>query len=81
MSTKTAYRTVKIDGYPVHINAVWEGGMYIDLQWSNGNTLEVINVFDYRAGKIKDDVNVSRELTEWLKEQDHDSLQAYYYNT
>ncbi len=63
---KTAHRTVG----QYKIVAVWHGGTYIDLHWDSpaGNVLEVINVHDYKTGKTREDVNVSHELTEWLRE-------------
>lgn len=84
-ATQTAYRTVGTYGYgePVRIYAVWGGGMYIDLAWysANGPVFEVINVYDYRAGKVQDDVNVSRELTEWIKATGKAEIANYFRHT
>jgi len=86
MSNMTAKRTVTLDtwnGYKVEIHATWSGGTYIDLHWNSpeGNVLEVINVYDYRSGKIKDDVNVSRELSEWIRETGIEEIRNYYRHT
>lgn len=66
----------------VRIYATYSGGPYIDLHWHSpsGPVFEVINVYDYRAGEVKPDLNVSRELSEWLREN-RQELANYYRNT
>lgn len=83
-TTKTAHRTIPgtAAGFGnLKVVAEWKGGMYIDLHWDSvdGNVFEVINVYDYQAGKVRD-VNVSHELTEWLKEN-RSELPNYYRHT
>ena len=79
----TAMRTAQVKGLgSTEIHATWTGGIYIDLHWfdKDGPVLDVINVYDYRAGEIKL-TSVSQELTEWLKEHDTEELANYYRNT
>lgn len=84
MARNTAYRTVNVKGLgPTKMVATWDQGMYIDLHWfsDQGPVLDVVNVYDYKAGRIQDNVNVSAELTEWLKEHDSAELANYYRHT
>ncbi len=78
--TETAYRTIDDT---IQIVAVWKGGIYIDLFWGHNleSAFEVINVYDYRAGKIQDNVNVSKELTEWIKATGKAEIRNYYRHT
>ena len=50
---ETAYRTIDVT---IQIVGVWRGGIYIDLFWGHNleSAFEVINVYDYRAGKLQD---------------------------
>ena len=84
MARNTAYRTVFVKGLGyTKIVAKYNGGIYIDLHWFDqfGQTMEVINVYDYRAARVRD-FNVSAELTNWLKENGSpDTLANYYRNT
>ena len=84
MARNTAYRTVFVEGLGyTKIVAKYGGGIYIDLHWFDqfGSILEVVNVYDYRAGKVGE-FNVSAELTKWLKENGSpDTLANYYRNT
>lgn len=84
MARNTAYRTVFVKGLgDTKIAAKFDGGIYIELHWFDqfGPILEVINVYDYRAGKATE-FNVSAELTNWLKENGSpDTLANYYRNT
>ncbi|QOC59440.1 hypothetical protein SEA_LIFES_119 [Microbacterium phage Lifes] len=77
---ETAYRTIDDT---IQIVAVWRGGIYIDLFWGHNleSAFEVINVYDYRAGKIQDNVNVSKELTEWIKSTGKAEIRNYYRHT
>ena len=82
---KTAHRTIPSTAARYgnfRVVAEWSGGMYIDLHWDSldGNIFEVINVYDYQAGKIQDNVNVSHKLTKWLKEN-RSELPNYYRHT
>ena len=84
MASNSAYRTVQVKGLgATKVVATWDGGMYIDIHWfsASGPVMEVVNVYDYRAGKIQDNANVSAELTEWLKEHDSAELANYYRHT
>lgn len=78
--TETAYRTIDDT---IQIVAVWRGGIYIDLFWGHNleSAFEVINVYDYRAGKLQDNVNVSKELTEWIKSTGKAEIRNYYRHT
>ena len=85
MARTSAFRTVNVKGLgPTRISAQWvPGGTYINLHWfgPQGPVLEVINVHDYRTGQTREDVKVSKELTEWLREHDSAELANYYRNT
>lgn len=75
----TAYRTIN----GVRIVATHAGGPYIDLHWHSADSpaFEVINVWDYRAGKLIDGLNISRELTEWIRETGASEIRNYYRHT
>lgn len=77
----TAYRTLR--NSEIQIVAVWQGGMYIELFWGHNlnDPFEVINVYDYQAGKIQDNVNVSKELTQWMKDTGTAEIVNYYRHT
>lgn len=84
MEMQTAYRTIQLDQYnTVQIHAEYTGGIYIDLHWHTyyGPAFEVINVYDYRAGKLQDNINVSKELTEWIKATGKAEIRNYYRHT
>lgn len=85
MARSSAYRTVNVKGLgDTRVHAAWfPGATYINLHWfdAQGPVLEVINVHDYATGQTRTDVNVSQELTEWLKEHDSAELANYYRNT
>lgn len=83
MARNTAYRTVNVKGLgATKIVAKYTGGIYIDLHWftAEGPVLEVINVYNYQAGKVEE-FNTSQELTEWLKGVDAEELANYYRHT
>ena len=82
MARNIAYRTVNVKGLGKTKIVATNDGVYTHLHWfdSNGPILEVINNWDYRAGKLMD-VNVSASLTEWLSEHDSAELANYYRNT
>lgn len=77
-STRTAYRTIN----GTRIVATYNGGPYIDLHWHSalGPAFEVINVWDYRAGK-REEFNVSAKLTEWIKDTGAAEIANYYRHT
>lgn len=81
----TAYRTVKngSDYGDVQIVAVHNGGPYIDLFWGHDleSAFEVINVWDYRTGKLIDNLSVSRKLSEWIKDTGTAEIRNYYRHT
>lgn len=62
------------------ISATYQGGAYIDIRFGeNENPEEIINVFDYEAGRpyIENTTAKVREaLIEWLKEE-HPELTIY----
>lgn len=81
MARKIAHRTVNVRGLgATKIVAEYDGGMYINLRWFNefGPIMEVINVYDYRAGKIEE-FNTSAELTGWLRENGSPATLANYF--
>lgn len=81
MATRdTAYRTIDQD---MQIVATWSGGMYIELFWGHNlqEPFEVINVYDYRAGRIEENVNVSKELTKWISSTGKAEIRNYYRHT
>jgi hypothetical protein len=63
------------------VSAVWRGGPYIDLFWGydpaygqpgdDRAPFDVINVYDYRAGRVSEHMTrwgaVTRELEEWYE--------------
>jgi hypothetical protein len=63
----------KADCY--RITAVWQGGAYVDLYWGSDKSgrapFDVINVWDYRAGKVEEHMSqwgaLTRELEEWYE--------------
>jgi len=63
---KTRPATITAEGAP--------GGVYIDVSFDGSKPVEVINVWDYRAGVsgFTDAAQLPEILAEWIKDQDNE---------